>query len=195
MWMDSLDPPGMVWLSVNHCRLCPFNHMVLLNSVISKSGLVVFWKAGCALTSGRSLFVHEFTSILLFLFSNTQLSPSFTYVGFITVCTGTLYTHCVKSSFFILSLRCTSILFNVLLGFIATRTLYFFIILAMASETFSAYRITVTGRLNKVDESVVTVVIYCSCYYCYSCSCFVLMTVTWLMDQTFPVDLYLLLSC
>ena len=36
-----LDPPGgTVWHSVNHCCLCPVDHMVLLNSVIGQSGLV-----------------------------------------------------------------------------------------------------------------------------------------------------------
>jgi len=37
-----LDPPGgTVWLFVNHCCLRPVDHVVLVNSVIGKSRLVV----------------------------------------------------------------------------------------------------------------------------------------------------------
>ena len=50
---------------------------------------------------------------------------------------GTLYTHSVKSSFSCLSFGCTSTLFKVMYGFIATGALCFLIILATASETFS----------------------------------------------------------
>jgi len=38
-----LGPPGTVWLSVNHCCLCPVNHMVLLSSMNSKSALVIIF--------------------------------------------------------------------------------------------------------------------------------------------------------
>jgi len=39
-----LDPPGgMVWLAVSHSCLRLVDHMVLLNSLIGKSGLVVMY--------------------------------------------------------------------------------------------------------------------------------------------------------
>ena len=81
MWTDSLihvlGPSGS--LSI-HCCLRPVNHMVLLNSVIGKSGLVVFWKAGCVLTSGKSYFglgVHWIPTKWTYLLLSTDCWKGF----------------------------------------------------------------------------------------------------------------------
>ena len=49
-----------------------------------------------------------------------------------------------------LSFRCTNKSFNVFQGFMATGTLCFFIILTMASKTFSTYGITIIGFFYRI---------------------------------------------
>jgi len=59
-----------------------------------------------------------------------------------------LYTHSVVCSLSLRSLGCTKTFLRVTHGFIAQGTLYFFMILATVSETFSTQGITTEGLVT-----------------------------------------------
>jgi len=139
-----LDPPGRtVLFSVDDCSLFPVDCIICLIRMVGECWLAIFHQTGCALTSGKSSF-------------GLGLNFSFMFMLPLTLFQFLLHTSCYSwhkepciyillSSLSCLSFGCTNKSSNVFQGFMTTGTLCLFIILTMASETFSTYRIMIIG--------------------------------------------------